>query len=513
MQDLNKKRKTDDNYVLKMTDINKRFPGVIALEGVDFKLRKGEVHGLVGENGAGKSTLVKILMGIYAKDGGTIIIDGKKVDIRKPEEAHGYGIGMIFQELSLIPQLNVAQNIYLGIEPRRKLSMFTDDNSIYKNSKELMDKYNIILNPRETVGNLNRGYSQMAEILKVLAQNVQIIVMDEPTSSLTKSEEETLYKIIENLKNQGVSIIYISHRLREIFNVCDRVTVLKDGLRVGTKDIDEIKMEELVEMVTGKILETVHHHEIGSDKRASAENFLEVKGLVIRPKVNNVSFSVKPGEILGITGLMGSGKSEIAKALFGIIKTNEGEIYTNGKKLTIKTPSVAINAGIFLVPEDRRNEGLILSQTVEANLTLPIMNIISKGGFVSGVKSSKRALDQINKLSIKTPSMRQETAFLSGGNQQKVVVGKWLMENPKILLLDEPTVGIDVKTKAELRNIISDLVASQQCSVILFSSELNEIIQLADRIIVLYKGAVFKEFSNVPTIEETILLHAVQGIA
>ena len=499
--------------ILEMRDIIKDFPGVRALDGVNFKLRKGEVHGLVGENGAGKSTLVKILMGIYAKDGGTIIIDGKKVDIRKPEEAHGYGIGMIFQELSLIPQLNVAQNIYLGIEPRRKLSMFTDDNSIYKNSKELMDKYNIILNPRETVGNLNRGYSQMAEILKVLAQNVQIIVMDEPTSSLTKSEEETLYKIIENLKNQGVSIIYISHRLREIFNVCDRVTVLKDGLRVGTKDIDEIKMEELVEMVTGKILETVHHHEIGSDKRASAENFLEVKGLVIRPKVNNVSFSVKPGEILGITGLMGSGKSEIAKALFGIIKTNEGEIYTNGKKLTIKTPSVAINAGIFLVPEDRRNEGLILSQTVEANLTLPIMNIISKGGFVSGVKSSKRALDQINKLSIKTPSMRQETAFLSGGNQQKVVVGKWLMENPKILLLDEPTVGIDVKTKAELRNIISDLVASQQCSVILFSSELNEIIQLADRIIVLYKGAVFKEFSNVPTIEETILLHAVQGIA
>lgn len=513
MQDLDKKRKTDDNYALKMTDINKRFPGVKALEGVDFELRKGEVHGLVGENGAGKSTLVKILMGVYTKDSGEIFIDGKKVDIRKPEEAHGYGIGMIFQELSLIPQLNVAQNIYLGIEPRRKLSMFTDDNSIYKNSKELMDKYNIILNPRETVGNLNRGYSQMAEILKVLAQNVQIIVMDEPTSSLTKSEEETLYKIIENLKNQGVSIIYISHRLREIFNVCDRVTVLKDGLRVGTKDIDEIKMEELVEMMTGKILETVHHHEIGSDKRASEENFLEVKGLVIRPKVNNVSFSVKPGEILGVTGLMGSGKSEIARALFGIGKANEGEIYMDGKKLNIKTPSDSINAGISLVPEDRRSEGLILCQTVEANLTLPIVNDISKAGFVSGIKSSKRALDQINKLSIKTPSMRQETAFLSGGNQQKVVVGKWLMENPKILLLDEPTVGIDVKTKAELRNIISDLVVSQQCSVILFSSELNEIIQLADRIIVLYKGAVFKEFSNVPTIEETILLHAVQGIA
>ncbi len=503
----------NDKYVLEMREIEKKFPGVKALKGVDFKLRKGEVHGMVGENGAGKSTLVKILMGVYTKDSGEMFIGGEKVDIRKPEDAHNYGIGMIFQELSLITQLNVAQNIYLGIETRRKLKMFMDDNSIYKNSKELMDKYNIVLNPKEIVGNLNRGCSQMVEILKVLAQNAKIIVMDEPTSSLTKTEEETLYKIIDNLKNRGVSIIYISHRLREIFNVCDRVTVLKDGLRVATKDINELRMEELVEMMTGKILETVYHHEVVSNKKKKLEDFLKVKGLVVKPKVNNVSFSIRPGEILGITGLMGSGKSEIAKALFGIVKANEGEIYRVGKKLTIKTPSDAINAGIFLVPEDRRNEGLILSQTVESNLTLPIVKNISKAGFVSGINSSKRARDQIKKLSIKTPNMKQETAFLSGGNQQKVVLGKWLMESPKILILDEPTVGIDVRAKAELRNIISDLVSSYDCSVILFSSELSEIRQLADRIIVLYKGEIFKEFSNTPPIKEAILIKSVQGIA
>lgn len=513
MQKLDRMKMKNDNLILEMRKIEKKFPGVKALKEVDFQLRKGEVHGLVGENGAGKSTLVKILMGVYAKDSGEIFIDERNVDIRRPEDAHNYGIGMIFQELSLVPQLNVAQNIYLGIEPRRKLKVFTDNNSIYKNSEELMNKYNILLNPKEIVGNLNRGYSQMVEILKVLAQNAKIIIMDEPTSSLTKSEEDTLYKIIVNLKDQGVSIIYISHRLREIFNICDRVTVLKDGLRVATKNIEELKMEKLVEMMTGKILKAVHHHEISSEESASAGNILEVKGLVIKPKVNNVSFGLRPGEILGITGLMGSGKSEIAKALFGIIKTNDGEIYIDEKKLAIKTPSDAINAGIFLVPEDRRNEGLILCQNVEANLTLPIVNDISKAGFVSGVKSAKRALYQINKLSIKTPSIKQETTFLSGGNQQKVVVGKWLMENPKILVLDEPTVGIDVSSKVELRNIISDLVSSYNCSIILFSSELNEIIQLVDRIIVLYKGAIFKEFSNVPIIKESILLKAVQGIA
>jgi ribose transport system ATP-binding protein len=272
-------------------------------------------------------------------------------------------------------------------------------------------------------------------------------------------------------------------------------------------------MEELVEMMTGKILETVYHHEVVSNKKKKLEDFLKVKGLVVKPKVNNVSFSIRPGEILGITGLMGSGKSEIAKALFGIVKANEGEIYRVGKKLTIKTPSDAINAGIFLVPEDRRNEGLILSQTVESNLTLPIVKNISKAGFVSGINSSKRARDQIKKLSIKTPNMKQETAFLSGGNQQKVVLGKWLMESPKILILDEPTVGIDVRAKAELRNIISDLVSSYDCSVILFSSELSEIRQLADRIIVLYKGEIFKEFSNTPPIKEAILIKSVQGIA
>ncbi|MHB8277261.1 MAG: sugar ABC transporter ATP-binding protein [Candidatus Humimicrobiaceae bacterium] len=513
MEEYIKESSTDDNYILQMLNIIKDFSGVRALKGVDFKLKKGEVHGLVGENGAGKSTLMKILMGVYTKDSGTIIINGKEVDLRSAGDAYKHGVGMVFQELSLIPQLTVSQNIFLKIEPRRKLPMFVNDNATVKSSLQLMEKYKININPKLVVENLNRGYSQIVEILKVLAQNANILIMDEPTASLTKSEEETLYEIISNLKDQGVSIIYISHRLREIFNVCDRVTILRNGLNVETKDIDKIQMKELVELITGKIMTAVHHHNIDTSKKSVTKNLLEVKGLAIKPRVNDVSFTVAPGEIVAITGIMGSGKSEIARVLFGIDRADRGDIYMEGKKLNIKNPSDAINAGIALVPEDRRNEGLVLNQTVEANLTLPIVGNISRGGFISDIKSSKKALDQINKLSIKTPSIRQETAYLSGGNQQKIVIGKWLMENRKLLILDEPTVGVDVETKAELRNIISDLVSSRKCSVILFSSELNEIIQLADRIIVLYQGTVFKEFSNVPPIQEAVLHSTVQGLA
>lgn len=501
-----------NNFILQMHDIFKEFPGVRALIGVDFNLKRGEVHGLVGENGAGKSTLMKILMGIYTKDKGKIYIDGKEVEIRTPEEAHELGIGMIFQELSLVPQLNVAQNIFLSIEPRRRVPFFTNDNDIYLKTKELLDRYQISLNPRELIKNLSRGYAQIVEVVKVLAQNVKIIVMDEPTASLTRKEEETLYEIINNLKKQGVSIIYISHRLQEIFNTCDRVTVVKDGLKVDTKPVNEINMEKLVEMMTGKVLETVHHHDKFEVSGNGEKDILEVKDLFIRPRVNGVSLRVKTGEILGIIGLMGSGKSEIARALFGADRIDQGEIFVEGKKLNIKNPSDSVNAGIYLVPEDKRREGLVLNQTVESNLTLPIVGNMSKAGFVRGRESRKKALEQIERFSIKTSGIMQEAAFLSGGNQQKVVIGKWLMELPKVLILDEPTVGIDVGTKAELRNIISDMVSSQHCSAIVFSSDLNEIIQLADRIIVLYKGKVFKELCNIPQIEEALLHRAIQGI-
>ncbi|MBN1298270.1 MAG: sugar ABC transporter ATP-binding protein, partial [Actinobacteria bacterium] len=486
MSEKNESKNNSNGTVLNLINVFKEFPGVKALQGVDFELRRGEVHGLVGENGAGKSTLMKILMGVYAKDSGSIIIEGKQADIRTPEDAHEHGIGMIFQELSLIPQLNVAQNIFLSIEPRKRLPFFSNDRDIYSKTKELLNKYKIDLNPKELIENLSRGYSQIVEVLKVLAQKSKIIIMDEPTASLTKTEEETLYEIINNLKSHGVSIIYISHRLQEIFNTCDRITVLRDGKRVDTKEVSDIDMDILVTMMTGKTCELVHHHAMADFEGSGKQHILEVKNLHIKPRVNGIDFKLKPGEILGITGLMGSGKSETARALFGIERFTQGEILIDGNKVKIKNSSDSVNAGIYLVPEDRRREGLVLNQTVESNLTLPILSNISKAGFVSDRQSIKRSLEQISRLSIKTPSASQETVFLSGGNQQKIVIGKWLMETPKVLILDEPTVGVDVNTKAELRNIISDLVSSRLCSVILFSSELNEVIQLADRILVLY---------------------------
>ncbi len=511
-------KKSDVNnnkYVIEMLDITKGFPGVKALKGVDFKLKKGEVHGFVGENGAGKSTLMKILMGIYTKDRGRILINNKEVDIKTPAEAHEHGLGMIFQELSLIPQLTVGQNIFLDLEPVRKIPIFINENSIYKKALKLIEGFGINLNPNTRVENLNRAYSQITEILKVIVQDVKIIAMDEPTASLTKNEEETLYEVIKNLKNQGVSIIYISHRLQEIFNICDRVTIFRDGLKIDTKDIDNINMGELVEKMTGKVIKQEYHHkhDISTEDKIKTSNILEVKKMSKSPIVKDVSFNLKYGEILGIVGLLGSGKSEIAKALFGIDLAESGEFYIEGKKINIKNTIDAINFGINLVPEDRRIEGLVPILTVESNLTLPILNNISRFGFIKRGESSRRSERQIDNLSIKTPSMRQEVAYLSGGNQQKVVIGKWLMEKPNILLMDEPSVGIDVNAKAEIRKIISDLVSSQQCSVILFSSELGEVIQLADRIIVLYKGSVFKEFINSPPIEEPVLHHAVQGIS
>jgi len=512
MKKLDLKSKTDDGFILEMLNIVKEFPGVKALKSVDFKLKRGEAHGLVGENGAGKSTLMKILIGVYTKNSGKIIINKKEIDIRTADDAHKYGIGMVFQELSMVPQLTVAQNIFLGIEFKRKFPIFVNENLINKKARELIDKFGIDLDPKSLVGNLSAGFSHIVEILKVLAQKADIIIMDEPTASLTRIEEDILFKIIGNLKKNMVSIIYISHRLQEIFETCDRVSVLRDGLKIGTKNISDINIEKLVEMMTGKIIEEVHRHGNVINKKSKVRTVLEVKEIVKKPRVNNVSFTLKSGEILGVTGLMGSGKTEIAKALFGIDPIVNGEIRIDGNRINIMNPQDAINIGIHLVPEDKRIEGLVLSQAVETNLTLPILNILSKAGFVRISESRKRAVEQVSRLSIKTPSLMQETAFLSGGNQQKVVIGKWLMEKPVILLLDEPTVGIDIKSKVELRNIIADLVVSKQCSVILFTSELNEVILLADRIIVLYEGRVFKEFSNSPPIDEIILHRAVQGI-
>jgi len=499
--------------LLSLTNIEKSFPGVRALKGVDFELRKGEVHALVGENGAGKSTLMKILMGVYTKDAGEMNLGGQAISIDTPEEAHEHGIGMIFQELSLVPQLNVAQNIYLGNESKRGLG-FLNDRSMYDRAADLMDKYNVkgYFGIKDRVAKLSRGYRQIVEVLKALSRDTNILIMDEPTASLTKDEEETLYQIIMNLKAEGVSIIYISHRLEEIFKNCDRVTVFRDGNKVKTTEVDAVNMEQLIELMTGRKLEIIDHHH--TMKSGSSENaLLKVDNLCWKHRLKDVSFHLNYGEVVGITGLMGAGKSEIARALFGIEPRDSGDIFIEGKQVDIKNPWDAVEAGMALVPEDRRNQGLVLMHSVADNIALPLVSDLQAfAGWFRERKAYNQVDEQVSSLGIKTPSIRQKTKYLSGGNQQKVVVSKWLTKTPKILILDEPTVGVDVKTKAELRNIIRELVKDNDRGVILFSSELNEIIQLSDRIIILYRGEVLKEYSNEMPLPEDGLHRAVQGI-
>jgi ribose transport system ATP-binding protein len=503
----------DGEVLLRLSKVSKSFPGVQALKGVDFELRKGEVHALVGENGAGKSTLMKILMGVYTKDSGEMVLAGDRIEIDTPEEAHERGIGMIFQELSLVPQLDVAQNIYLGNESKRNLG-FLNDREMYRRAKGLMEKYKVreYFSTKDRISKLSRGYCQIVEVLKALSRDTGILIMDEPTASLTKDEEETLYQIIQNLKSQGVSIIYISHRLEEIFKNCDRVTVFRDGCKVKTIGVDEVNMDQLIELMTGRELQIEDQHHVV--KACDPENaLLRVENMCWKQRLKNVSFHVNYGEVVGITGLMGSGKSEIARALFGIDPCDSGEIYIDGNRVSINNPWEAVDLGMALVPEDRRNQGLVLAHSVADNIALPqVGDLQAFMGWFKERQAYKKVDEQVASLGIKTPSTKQKTKFLSGGNQQKVVVGKWLTKAPRILILDEPTVGVDVKTKAELRSIIQELVKEQKRGVILFSSELNEIIQLSDRIIILYRGEVIKEYSNEVQIQEDGLHRAVQGI-
>jgi ribose transport system ATP-binding protein len=503
----------NEQLLLDMRNIDMVFPGVHALKEIDFQLRKGEVHALVGENGAGKSTLMKILMGVYASCDGDIFLEGEKVTISSPEEAHKLGIGMIFQELSLVPQLNVAQNIYLGNEARRKAGLL-HDRRMYENARNLMKKYNIkeYFSVYDKVGKLSRGYMQIVEVLKALSRDTKILIMDEPTASLTKEEEDTLYQIILGLKKEGVSIIYISHRLEEIFRNCGRVTVFRDGTRVDTKNVDDVDMDKLIELMTGRKIETTVH--VGVKEAVKKRKpLLEVRNLVWKHKLCDVSFSLSKGEVLGITGLMGSGKSEIARALFGVVPPDSGDIFIDGEKVAVQHPWQAIEAGMALIPEDRKSQGLVLSHSVEDNICLPIVSDYkNKVGLFKDKKAGLKVTEQITRLAIKTPTPKQKVKFLSGGNQQKIVVAKWLNKTPKVLILDEPTVGVDVKTKSELRKIIQDLVKDQDRGVLLFSSELNEILQLSDRVIVLYRGSVIKEYSNCASLKEDALHRAVQGL-
>ncbi len=500
----------NNEILLRMEKIVKNFPGVKALDNVDLEVYKGEVLALVGENGAGKTTLMEILnphpapTGFYRQDNGSIFFNGKEIKPRNPLEAQKIGISFIHQHFNLALNLTVAENILLGREPCKGAFLKIVDR---KKMEDLVDgllfKLDVKFSSKTLVSDLSVAQKQMVEIAKALSLDAQLIIMDEPTAPLTENEIQKLFEIVKNLKSEGITFIFITHKLDEIFKISDRVVVLRDGSRIGSFDINEVSEEEISKMMVGRDLEMFPKKEV-----KIGDSALEVRSLSRKGAIENVSFAVKEGEILGIFGLVGAGRTETIRAIFGADKKDCGEIYIKGKKLDIKSPNKAIESGMGLVPEDRQLEGLIPLMNVKENITLSILNKISHFLLIKRKKEEGIVKSYINKLRIITPDMHYLVKGLSGGNQQKVVLAKWLASNPKILILDEPTRGIDVGAKAEIHLIMSQL-AGEGIGIIMVSSELPEILKMSDRVLVMAEGRITAEFSSEEATEENIIRCAV----
>jgi ribose transport system ATP-binding protein len=491
-----------DDVILLMERIDKSFPGVDALKKCRFELKAGEVHALVGENGAGKSTLMKVFAGIYLKDGGRIVYKGEEVDIPNPRAAQRLGISMVHQELNLMPHLTAAQNIFIGREPVRGLRIMVDENALNDKAQEIFDMMHLKLNPRAKVADLNVAKQQMVEIAKALSFNSDVLILDEPTAALTEMEIEDLFRIIRQLRDKGVGIIYISHRLEELKQISDRITVMRDGCYVDTVRTKEATIDQIIKMMVGRV---IYESTPEIPENPSQEIVMEVKNLNRGDDIKNVSFSLKRGEILGFAGLVGAGRTEVARAVFGADPHDSGEIIIKGRKVNIKRPSSAVSYNIGYLSEDRKRYGLCLGLDVEANITLAMLDKLT--GFLGWLKNSKiHSITKriVKKLSIKTPSLNQKAKNLSGGNQQKLVVGKWLAKDTGILIFDEPTRGIDVGAKSEIYRLLNDL-AHQGKSIIMISSELPEILRMSHRVVVMCEGRVTGELDFGEATQESIM--------
>lgn len=493
------------DLLLEMKGICKSFPGVKVLDQVELIVRPGELVALMGENGAGKSTLMKILGGIYTKDSGSITVKGQPVPEMTTKLAAELGIGIIHQELNLISHLSVAENIFLGREFTYGKTKLVNWKKLRQEAKVYLDKLGIQVDPDTRVGDLSVGQQQMIEIAKALSLQADILVLDEPTAALTNREIDALFEVIFSLKNKGVGMIYISHRMEEIFQVSDRITVLRDGQYVGTKVTAETNMDELVKMMVGREI-TDRFPKV---KVSLGEEKLRVDHLSVKGKLTDISFAVKAGEILGFAGLMGAGRSEVAKAIFGLERLEAGSIKVEGRSVAINKPKDAIAAGIAFVTEDRKEEGLVLSLSVRENIALPNLSSLSSFGVLHKQKEVQLARETIDKLVVKTHSSEQRVGSLSGGNQQKVVIGKWLATAPKILILDEPTRGVDIGAKKEIYDLMNRL-AQEGVAIIMISSELPEVLGMSDRIIVMHEGKITGEFSREEATQESIM-HAATG--
>jgi ribose transport system ATP-binding protein len=498
------------SQLLKVEGISKGFPGVQALDGVNFELDQGEVLALVGENGAGKSTLMKILSGIYTMDAGRIVIDGDEVDVNDPKVAQKLGISIIHQEMHLMPHLTVAQNIYIGREPRT--GPWVREAELNRRTKKLLDGLNIHLRPTQSVGDLTVASQQMVEIAKALSyDHTKILIMDEPTSAISISETKVLFGLIRSLRDRGVGIVYISHRMEELRQIADRVTVLRDGQYVGTRGMDEVTDDEIIAMMVGRDISAAYLSR--QDVPASTgEVALSVRGLSTKNLLRDVSFDLHKGEILGFAGLMGAGRTETARAVIGADPMSEGTIEVNGKVVRISGPEVAVRLGIGYLPEDRKRHGLMLEQDVAFNVAMASLGSNKAPlGFLREGRARRVTDSFIKALRIKTPSSRTTVKTLSGGNQQKVVIAKWLARNCDVLIFDEPTRGIDVGAKEEIYKLLNEL-ADQGKAIIMISSELPEVLRLSHRIVVMSQGRVTGMLTPDEADQETIMKLATQNI-
>jgi ribose transport system ATP-binding protein len=493
-----------------MANICKSFNKNVVLESVDFELRRGEVHVLAGGNGAGKSTLVKILQGVYSMDSGSIEINGQPVEIGSIQGARAAGIGMVFQEFSLIPTLSVAQNVFLGSERRSSLGFLDDADSIGR-TRAVFAEMGVEIDPTITMGNLGTAYWQLTEIAKAMAQDARVLILDEPTASLAKDEVDALFALVRRLTGNGISVIYISHRMDEIFRIGDRITVLRDGQRVLTSPIVELTAADVVHAIVGRKVEGAFEWKPRSVDRSGAP-LLEVRNLNVGTRVRDVSFTAHRGEIIGLAGLMGAGRTELARALFGIDHIDSGEVLIRGQRVHLTNSGDAIAAGVALIPEDRRAQGLVLEHSVRDNLLLTLLGRFRRGPLLNDRKGSAIAAELINKLSVKAASQKLPVGRLSGGNQQKVVIGKWLGADPDILIMDEPTAGVDIGTKTEIVERIRGL-ADLGKVVIVISSELPELLAVADRVIVLRSGTIDRTIERADISDEHALQLAIQGVA
>ena len=503
MCDYNKVERKDRDMgevILTMKGIDKSFPGVHALDHVDLEIRKGEVHALMGENGAGKSTLMEVLTGIYSKDSGSITYEGKEVEFTSPRDAQNAGIVIVHQELNMLNHLTVAQNIFIGREIMN--GKLINDAKMNEEAAKLFKQLNIDIDPKEKMGNLTVGKQQMCEIAKAISHEAKVIIFDEPSAALTEAEIEELFKIIRDLRDKQLGIVYISHRMDEIKVITDRVTVMRDGSYVGTLITKDCTKDDIINMMVGRVI--YEDPKTESNVAPDAPVVLKVEHLNAGKMVQDVSFELHKGEILGFSGLMGAGRTETARALFGADPKESGDIYVNGKKVDIKSPMDAVKCGIGYLSEDRKRYGIVVAKSVAENSTMASMENFMNGIFINKKKENEIAKKYVNDLKTKTPGVDQLVVNLSGGNQQKVVIAKWLVRNCDILIFDEPTRGIDVGAKSEIYHLMNELVAEGK-SIIMISSEMTEILRMSDRIVVMCEGKKTGEIDISEATQENIM--------